>query len=427
MMNFPIESIRAVGRYASTIRAASWAWTCGLLFVLSQSISAQTGLAPFQGYESARELLISEVLIPGGVSDTRVLAAIRNTPRHLFVPQNKQSEAYYDRALPIGASQTISSPYIVAIMTQELKTQPEHKVLEIGTGSGYQAAVLSPLVSEVYSIEIVPELGKQAKKVLDQLGYKNVFTKIGDGFLGWPEHAPFDRIIVTCSPEDVPQPLIDQLKPEGLIIIPVGERYQQMLYLMRKKDGKLEKEALRPTLFVPMTGEAEENRKVKADPTNPRLINGDFEEEPLANGHMPGWYYQRGLTWKTGDDGHGKHYVEFENDVQGRPTNLLQGVALDGRKVPRIVVSAMVKTQDVKAGLDPSELPALTVRFFDEQRNMLDMQVMGPYRGKHDWKRYTHTMKVPPATREAIVSIGLFGATGKAWFDDTSIKSAAAR
>lgn len=383
------------------------------------------GLPPFNAFEAAREQLINEILIPGGVTDTAVLSAMRNTPRHEFVAPNQRAEAYFDRALPIGSSQTISSPYIVAIMTQELKVKPEHKVLEIGTGSGYQAAVLSPLVKEVYSIEIVPELGNHAKQVLTALGYKNVFTKVGDGFLGWPEHAPFDRIIVTCSPEDVPQPLIDQLAPDGLIVIPVGERYQQMLYLMRKRDGKLEKEALRPTLFVPMTGEAEDNRKVKADPSKPQLVNGNFEEEPLANGHMPGWYYQRGLTWETDENAiNGKHFVSFENDRQGRPTNLLQGVALDGRKVPRISISASVKTADVKAGLDANELPAVTVRFFDEQRNLLETQWIGPFRGTQAWKHHERVFRVPNKAREAIVSIGLFGATGTVSFDKVSLKVA---
>ena len=393
--------------------------------LVNRGLGQVVGIPPFNGYEAAREQLINEILIPGGVTDAAVLSAMRNTPRHEFVAQNQRAEAYFDRALPIGSSQTISSPYIVAIMTQELKVQAEHKVLEIGTGSGYQAAVLSPLVKEVYSIEIVPELGNQAKKVLTSLGYKNVFTKVGDGFLGWPEHAPFDRIIVTCSPEDVPQPLIDQLAPEGLIVIPVGERYQQMLYLMRKRDGKLEKEALRPTLFVPMTGEAEDNRKVKADPSNPQLVNGNFEEKPLENGHMPGWYYQRGLTWETDENGiNGKHYVSFENDRQGRPTNLLQGVALDGRKVPRISISASVKTSEVKAGLDASELPAVTVRFFDEQRNLLETQWLGPFRGTQAWKQHERVFRVPNKAREAIVSIGLFGATGTVSFDKIQLKVA---
>ena len=399
--------------------------TIALGLILESHGLAQVGLPPFTGFEAAREQLINEILIPGGVTDVSVLNAIRNTPRHEFVAPSQRADAYYDRALPIGLKQTISSPYIVAIMTQELKVKPEHKVLEIGTGSGYQAAVLSPLVKSVYSIEIVQELGDQAKKVLTSLGYKNVFTKVGDGFLGWPEHAPFDRIIVTCSPEFVPQPLIDQLAPDGLIVIPVGESYQQMLYLMRKRDGKLEKEALRPTLFVPMTGEAEDNRKVKADPSKPQLVNGDFEEKLLENGHVPGWYYQRGLIWETDENApKGKHFVSFENDRPGSPTNLLQGVALDGRKVPRISISASVKTADVKVGLVATELPSVSVRFFDEQNNVLEPQWLGPFRGTQAWKQHERVFRVPNRARDAIVSIGLFGATGTVSFDMIILKVA---
>ena len=143
-------------------------------------------------------------------------------------------------ALPIGEQQTISPPFIVAYMTQEIDPQPTDRVLEIGTGSGYQAAMLSPLVKEVYTIEIVEPLGKRAARTLKRLGYKNVFAKVGDGYLGWPEAAPFDKIIVTCSPEKVPQPLVDQLKDGGLMIVPVGERYQQNLYLFRKHERRAE-------------------------------------------------------------------------------------------------------------------------------------------------------------------------------------------
>ena len=387
------------------------------------TVMGQGGL-PNSNYAQLREQLINEVLVPGGVTDERVLEAMRQTPRHEFVAPELRSQAYYDRSLPIGASQTISSPYIVSIMTQELDTKPEHKVLEIGTGSGFQAAILSPLVKEVYSIEIVPELGEKAKRVLTSLGYKNVFTKVGDGYLGWEEHAPFDRVIVTCSPEDVPQPLVDQMVEGGLMVIPVGERYQQVLCLMRKKDGKLEKEALRPTLFVPMTGTAEENRKVHADPTKPTLTNGDFEEEPPENGYMNGWYYQRGLTWKTGEDApSGKHYIEFENDTPGRPTNLLQGFALDGRVVNRIKVSASLKLEGVKPGLGRDELPAVVVRYFNEQRGVLETNYIGYYRGTRTWRSESRIFRVPPGTREAIISVGLFGATGTAAFDDVRLEA----
>ncbi len=396
-----------------------------LAAVFDTSVLAQSGFPPASNYQAAREQLIKEVLIPGGVTDERVLSAIRNTERHEFVPPNVRNEAYFDRALPIGSAQTISSPYIVAIMTQELDTRPEHKVLEIGTGSGFQAAVLSPLVKEVYSIEIVPELGKQAKRVLDSLRYENVFTKIGDGFKGWQEHAPFDRIIVTCSPEDVPQPLIDQLAEGGLMVIPVGERYQQTLYLMRKKAGKLEREALRPTLFVPMTGTAEEKRKVHADPANPQMVNGDFEDEPLESGDIPGWYYQQGLSRFESDENlvSGKFYVEFQNDVQGRPTHLLQGVALDGRLVKRVKLSAVLRLQDVYPGLEQSELPSISLRFYDERRALLGTQWLGMSRGTRGWKKESRIFRVPTEAREAIVSIGLFGATGKAAFDNVHLEA----
>lgn len=400
-------------------------WVLALVSSNSSPIFAQGGFGiPQEDYSSIRERLVTEVLIPGGVTDKRVLEAIRKTDRHEFVSRELRDQAYFDRALPIGESQTISSPYIVAVMTQELDTKEDQKVLEIGTGSGYQAAVLSPLVKEVYSIEIVPELGKQAKKVLDSLGYQNVFTKVGDGFLGWKEHAPFDRIIVTCSPEDVPKPLVEQLAEGGLMVIPVGERYQQMLYLMRKKDGKLEREALRPTLFVPMTGEAEDNRQVQADPTKPKLINGDFEEPPLKSGDVPGWYYQRGLKW-VNDTKNSGHYVEFENDSRGRPTNLLQGLGLDGRHVRRVKLSVQVKYADVRPGVDKTELPAVTIRFYDEKRALLGTQFIGPFQGtSRDWKHESRTFRVPAEAREAIVSIGLFGATGKAAFDKIELEAA---
>jgi len=190
--------------------------------------------------------------------DPSVLEALGRVPRHEFVPQALRQHAYQNRPLPIGHGQTISQPFMVGIMTQTVQLEPAHRVLEIGTGSGYQAAVLSPLAKEVYSIEIVPELGRTAMRTLRRLKYDNVHVKIGDGYKGWAEHAPFDKIIVTCSPEKIPLPLVEQLREGGRMVVPVGERYQQSLYLLTKKAGKLEAEELRPTLFVPMTGKAEQ-------------------------------------------------------------------------------------------------------------------------------------------------------------------------
>jgi len=193
------------------------------------------------------------------VRDARVLDVMRRTPRHLFVPPAQIPNAYEDRPLPIGHGQTISQPYMVAKMTELLETKKEHRVLEIGTGSGYQAAVLSPLVAEVFTIEIVAPLGREAGERLKALGYKNVEVRIGDGYLGWPEKAPFDRIIVTAGAEEIPMPLVEQLKPGGRMVIPVGPHWQtQVLQVVTKgargpRDFRVED--VMGVVFVPLVRE----------------------------------------------------------------------------------------------------------------------------------------------------------------------------
>jgi len=200
--------------------------------------------------------MVKGQLMSRGVHDKRVLAAMSKVPREEFVPHDSRAESYSDGPLPIGYDQTISQPYIVALMTEQLRLQPHNRVLEIGTGSGYQAAVLAELVAEVYSIEIVAPLAHTAEATLQRLGYKNVHVKVGDGYKGWPENAPFDAITVTCAPDHVPQPLIDQLKEGGRMIIPVGSFGDQELYLLEKKNGELQRRAVLPVRFVPMAGEA---------------------------------------------------------------------------------------------------------------------------------------------------------------------------
>ena len=191
-----------------------------------------------------------------GIHEERVLAAMAKVPREEFVPADERAAAYADHPLPIGYDQTISQPYIVAFMTEQLQPKPSDRVLEIGTGSGYQAAVLAELVAEVYTIEIAEPLARNAEATLVRLGYKNVRMKVGDGYKGWPENAPFDAIIVTCAPDRVPRPLTDQLKEGGRMIIPVGDRFAQELYLLEKKNGQLKEGAVLPVRFVPMAGEA---------------------------------------------------------------------------------------------------------------------------------------------------------------------------
>ncbi len=191
------------------------------------------------------------------IKDPAVLRVLRKVPRHRFVPKEVMSAAYYDRPLPIGYGQTISQPYVVAFMTEQLGLKPTERVLEIGTGSGYQAAILAELAAEVYTIEIIAPLAARAQATLAELGYRNTHVRAGDGYRGWPEAAPFDAIIVTCAPEKVPQPLIDQLKDGGRMIIPVGPVFDQELILLRKRGGRIKRQAVLPVRFVPMTGRAE--------------------------------------------------------------------------------------------------------------------------------------------------------------------------
>jgi len=187
--------------------------------------------------------------------DEHVLEAMETVRRHEFVPKFQRHAAYKNRPLPIGAGQTISQPFIVALMTDLLNLQPEHKVLEIGTGCGYQAAVLAKLAKDVYTIEIVESLGKNAAKTLSRLGYTNVHTKIGDGYGGWPEHAPYDAIIVTAAPDHVPSALIEQLKPGGRLVIPVGTLWQELMVVTKKADGRTTSEDIVPVRFVPLVRE----------------------------------------------------------------------------------------------------------------------------------------------------------------------------
>jgi protein-L-isoaspartate(D-aspartate) O-methyltransferase len=207
----------------------------------------------------ARQRMVAEQLSGPGrnITNALVLAAMGKVPRHEFVPERVRSQAYQDRALPIGHDQTISQPYVVAFMTEQLEPQPTDRVLEIGTGSGYQAAVLAELVAKVYTVEIIEDLAGRAEVDLKRLGYTNVQVRAGDGYKGWPEAAPFDAIIVTCAPEKAPPPLIEQLKDGGRMIIPVGSSWYQELVLLRKQGGRLERQAVLPVRFVPMTGQSQ--------------------------------------------------------------------------------------------------------------------------------------------------------------------------
>jgi protein-L-isoaspartate(D-aspartate) O-methyltransferase len=206
-------------------------------------------------FDVARKRMIERQIVARGITNEGVLKLMGNVPRHELVPASHRQHAYVDQPVPIGYGQTISQPYIVAFMTEHLDPKLTDRVLEIGTGSGYQAAVLSGLVKEVFTIEIVKQLADRAKADLQRLGYTNIHVRAGDGYKGWPEAAPFDAVIVTCAPDAIPQPLVDQLKERGRMVIPVGTGFSQELYLLEKVEGKVHKRAVLPVRFVPMTRE----------------------------------------------------------------------------------------------------------------------------------------------------------------------------
>ncbi len=228
-----------------------------ILPLLAVALAAGLAAVPREdAYAPARQQMIEQIRVHG-LKDSTVLAAMETVPRHLFVPEGERNRAYVDRPLPIGKGQTISQPYIVALMTSLLEVGPGDRVLEVGTGSGYQAAVLAKLVRDVYSIEIIKPLGERARRTLTQLGYRNVHLRVGDGYAGWPSAAPFDGIIVTAAPPSIPDPLLQQLKTGGKLVIPVGDSYQDLLVLTKRRDGGFDRRNVLPVLFVPMTGEAQ--------------------------------------------------------------------------------------------------------------------------------------------------------------------------
>jgi protein-L-isoaspartate(D-aspartate) O-methyltransferase len=376
-------------------------------------------------WAESRARLVEHEIVAAGVKDARVCDAIRNTPRHEFIAASMRRYAYFDIAIPIGEGQTISSPFTVAYMTEQLQPAPTDSVLEIGTGSGYQAAVLSGLVSKVYSIEIVEPLGKRAAQTLRRLGYKNVETKIGDGYQGWAEHAPFDKIIVTCSPENVPKPLVEQLKEGGRLVVPLGKRYQQTLYLFKKVRGVLQAEPLQPTFFVPMVGLAEEERVVQADAREPVLVNGDFKD---VSGDQPdGWYYVRqGKVEKAGRTP-GSNCLTIRNDASGRGAQALQAVGIDGRLTQEIEMSLWVRGQNVQPTGTSEQHPSLMVAFFNANRQPVGRYRIGGWTGNFDWVQKRLRIKVPPSARLASVEVGLWGGTGQISVADVAMKVIASK
>lgn len=393
----------------------------------------------------ARRQFVERELV-GGIKNARVLDSMRVTPRHRFTPNNVKADAYLDAALPIGYGQAISPPSVVACMTEALQPQPADKVLEIGTGSGYQAAVLSPLVKSVYSIEIVEPLAKKAAKTLKTLKYNNVHVRAGDGYEGWPEEAPFDKIIVTCSPESPPPKLVEQLREGGLMVVPLGERYAQTLCVLTKNGGEMISEPIHPILFEPMTGSAERDRQVRPDSRNPRLANGGFEEiitrpagatapdaeyearqpTPRLIGEMPAvWCYLRQAGAVDSADvpiPEGEYCLKFQNQTLGRPSQASQGVGIDGRSVQRLNITLEIRGEDLYPDADRNGFPGVYAVFIDEKRNTVKSSLVGGWKGSFAWRRAHLSLTVPASAREAVLYFGLHGARGTLWMDNVQIQ-----
>jgi protein-L-isoaspartate(D-aspartate) O-methyltransferase len=226
-----------------------------IMYLLVAAIMLFSGTNNGDGLQAQRDDMVRTQIEARGITDSVVLAAMRKVPRHLFLPQNAWNHAHDDAPYSIGHGQTISQPYIVALMTELLRPKPHHRVLDVGTGSGYQAAVLAEIVDSVYTIEIICDLQEKADTLLKRLGYNNIQTRCGDGYDGWPEAAPFDGIIVAAAPEKVPQPLVDQLKDGGTLVIPVGDAFQYLEIYSRSGDRIIKEKSI-PVRFVPMTGKA---------------------------------------------------------------------------------------------------------------------------------------------------------------------------
>ena len=230
------------------------------LLFLASCTDAELPAPDASDLAAQRDAMVDQQIAARGITDPATLAALRTVPRHEFLPLRLRSEAYADYPLPIGHGQTISQHYIVAFMTDAIRPQPGENILEIGAGSGYQAAILAAMGANVFTVEIVGPLAELSRQTLDRLGYDNAKVLHADGFRGWPEHAPYDAIIATCAPDKIPAPLVDQLREGGRMIIPVGTGLNQELVLLQKKNGQIEKQSILPVRFVPMTGEAQNPR-----------------------------------------------------------------------------------------------------------------------------------------------------------------------
>ena len=378
-------------------------------------------------FEQARKRMVEEVII--GVGDQGRAGDqgdAGDCPRTNSSMPKYRREAYFDMAFPIGDKQTISPPFIVAYMTEPLDPQPTDKVLEIGTGSGYQAAVLSPLVKEVYTIEIVESLGKSAADARSSGSkYKNVVHQSRRRLSRLARaRARSTKSSSPARPRKCPSPLIDQLKEGGSMVVPVGERYQQTLYSLPQEGRQAGSRDAAAHAVRAHDRQGRRSPQGQARPGQTRSSStAASKKKPTQRG--PARLVLRTACEVGGrrEAPDGKHYVSFTNDEPGRlPPICCKAFAIDGRKVKQLKVSARVMTKNVVRGADDNEQCYILFTLYDDQRRDLGMQVMGPFLGTSDWHEETRTFDIPITAREGIFRIGLFGATGFAAYDKISIK-----
>ncbi len=395
---------------------------CLTLWLMSfQPAAAQSGLRELL---EARRRMVNEEISAQGIENERLLTAMREVPREQFLPLSKRNLAYLNVAVTYGDGHIILPPLVTAHLIEQVDPQKNDKVLVIGSGSGYSTALLSRMCREVDAVEIDPVVAKSAEETLARLKYTNVRMRIGDGFEGWKEHAPYQRIIVECSPENVPQPLVDQLAEGGMLLVPVGDEFDQTMHLCKKENGKLSTLSLWPTLLLPMKGKAEELRSQSDKPRDPTLLNSGFEELVPQTKDVPAaWVYVRqGRAIADRSCPEGNNSMSFTNVTPGVVATAIQAFPVDGKKISELGIACKVWGMDIRPGQTRQQLPRVEVRFFDEKRRLVGGDWMGGWNMSFTWIKKDHVFAVPRLAKFAVIRIGLGGATGEIKFDDFKLE-----
>ena len=402
---------------AFTLLALLSIYIVPLLLVSPQPAAAQSGMRELL---EARRLMVQEEIAAQGIENERLLEAMREVPREQFIPLYKRNLAYLNLAVTYGDGQVILPPLVTAHLIEQLDPQKNDKVLVIGAGSGYSSALLSRMCREVYAVEIDRNVAATAEETLNRLKYTNVKLRVGDGFEGWQEHAPYQRIIVECSPDSVPKPLVEQLAEGGVLLVPVGTEFDQTMHLCKKVNGELTTVSLWPTLLLPMKGKAEEFRSQSEKLRTPSILNGGFEEIVPKTTDVPAsWAYVRqGRVITDSTCPEGKYSLSFINVTPVVAATALQAFPVDGKSISELTLACKIWGKEIRPGQNRQELPRVEVRFFDEKRRFVGGEWMGGWNMTFNWLPKEHVFSVPRTAKFALLRIGLGGATGEIRFDD---------